>query len=145
MFNVLSGIKEEDGQIMTTEINGKELAYLIMDNVTFNKEEPNKNPLIHYSGLIVDKTQILEAVEKGEPLENYLKFIIDIRTGEPIKADKTYKIANVEKYFNKSENWYIKSLKEKSEFFGTTVQELFKAHFVKSNGVLYAKCDIRYK
>ena len=145
VFNVLSGIKDEDGQIMTTSVNGRELAYLIMDNVVFNKEAPNKNPLIHYSGLIIDKTKLLEAVDKGEPLDSYLKFITDIRTGQPIKADKTYKIANVEKYFNKNENGYIKSLKEKSKFLGPSIQELFRQHFVESNGVLHAKCDVRYK
>ncbi len=145
VLNVLSGIKEEDGQIMTSEVNGKELAYLIMDNVIFNKEAPSKNPLIQYSGLIIDKTSIIDAVNKGEPLDSHLKFITDMRTGKPIKADKTYKIANVEKFFNKSENGYIKSLKDKSKFFGATAQELFKQHFVKSHGVLYAKCDVRYK
>ena len=145
VLNVLSGIKEEDGQIMTTEVNGKELAYLIMDNVIFNKEAPNKNPLIQYSGLIIDKASIIDAVDRGEPLDTHLGFITDMRTGKPIKADKTYKIANVEKFFNKSENGYIKSLKDKSKFFGATAQQLFRQHFIESCGILHAKCDVRYK
>ena len=145
ILNVLSGIKEEDGQIMTTQVSGQELAYLILDNIVFNNEEPSKNPLIHYSGLSIDKTQILKLAEETAPLENYLQFITDRRTNKPIKADKTYKIANVEKYFNKSENAYIKLLKGQSTFLGANVQELFRQHFVESGGVLHAKCDVRYK
>lgn len=145
VFNVLSGIKEEDGQIMTTKVSGRELAYMVVDNVVFNREAPNKNPLIQYSGLIIDKTGILEAIEKGATLNELIQYVVDERTGKPIKAENTYKIANVEKYFNKTNNTYIRKLKDKSEFFGASVQDMFKKHFIASGGVLHARCDTRVK
>ena len=145
VLNVLGGIKEEDGQIMTTKVRGKELAMLIADNISFNKIDQNRNPLIHYSGLIVNRTKILEEIQNGSSPEQIAKHIININTGKRINPRKTYKIANVEKYFNKSNNPEIKELKNRSEFLGCSVQEAFKNHFESSNGRLYAKYEQRIK
>ena len=145
VLNVLGGIKEEDGQIMTTEVTGNELAMLVVDNISFNKIDQNKNPLIHYSGLIVDRTNILKALEEGKEPETLTKYIRNANTGKLINPRKKYKIANVEKYFNKSSNSNIKEMKNRSEFLGFSVQEAFKNHFDSSNGRLYAKCEQRIK
>ena len=143
--NVLGGRKEEDGQIMVTNVSGKELAMLVADNISFNKIDQNKNPLIQYSGLIVNRTKILEELENGSSPEKIAKHIVNVNTGKRINPRKTYKIANVEKYFNKSNNPEIRELKNRSEFLGCNVQEAFKNHFESSNGRLYAKCEQRMK
>ena len=130
---------------MTTKVSGRELVYMVVDNIVFNQEAPNKNPLIQYSGLIIDKTKMLEAIDNGTTLDNLIQFVVDERTGEPIKPENTYKIANVEKYFNKTNNVYIRKLKDKSEFFGASVQDMFKKHFIESDGILHARCDTRIK
>lgn len=145
VLNVLGGIKEEDGQIMTTEVTGEELAMLIVDNISFNKIDQNKNPLIHYAGLIIDRTKILEAMERGENPESMTKYIKNANTGKLINPRRKYKIANVEKYFNKSNNPNIKAMKEHSKFIGSSVQEEFKKHFENSGGRLYARCEQRIK
>ena len=145
ILNVLGGIKEEDGQIMTTKVSGKELAMLVADNISFNKIDQNRNPLIQYSGLIVNRTKILEEIQKGSSPERIAKHIINENTGKRINPRKTYKIANVEKYFNKSNNPEIRELKNRSEFLGYSVQQAFKNHFESSNGRLYAKCEQRMK
>lgn len=143
IMNVLAGITEVDGSLMITEVTGKELSYMVADNYLFSKETPDKNPVIHYSGLITKREQIWEALENGVDPYELTEYIIDAETNMPIEPDKTYKIMNVEKYFNKSKNSVIKDLKAKSEFTGNKVQELFKNHFTKSNGKLTAKCDKR--
>lgn len=143
IMNVLAGIKSEDGKIMTTEVTGSELAFMVADNVLFNKDTPQKNPIIHYSGLIFDRTNMLKELEAGKKPEELLNYIIDAETDKPIEADKTYKIANVEKYFNKSTTPEIKALKAKSTYTGYNVQDLFKEHFTSSGGYLTAKCDTR--
>ena len=145
VMSVLAGIKEEEGQIMTTNLNGRDILYLILDNFIFNKDMPQQNPLIHYSGLIIDRTSMLSDYEDASDIDDMAKYVIDEKTGEPIDLDKTYKIANVEKYFNKSQNIAIKKAKDVSEYTGYTVQELFKKHFENSDGTLYAKCDVRIK
>ena len=143
VMNVLAGIKEEDGQIMLTDVSGLQLTYMVLDNLLFNKDLPQKNPLIHYSGLSINKTRLLEEYENGASLEKLSEFIIDQKTNKPINPTKSYKIANVEKYFNKSQNSVIRNLKHKSNYFGNTVQNLLKKHFENSNDKLFAKCDVR--
>lgn len=143
VMNVLSGIKEDDGQIMTTDVTGKELAYIVLDNLLFNNENPEKNPIIHYSGLIINKTKILEKYSEINDFSDLTEYIIDTDTKEPIKPDKTYRIANVEKYFNKSANSIIRNSKNKSLYIGKSVQELFKQYFENNKDNLYANCDMR--
>ena len=145
IINTLKGIKEDDAKIMTTKINGLELTYMILDNFLYNRDYPQRNPLIHYSGLTADRSGMLTAYENGDSLEDLTKYIIDEKSNQPIDSNKQYKIANTEKYFNKSQNPKIKAFKQKSEFLGVIVQDLFKEHFLNSNGTLKAKCDIRIK
>ena len=143
IMNILAGIREEDGQIVTTDVSGLQLTYMVLDNLLFNKDLPQKNPLIHYAGLSVNRTKLLEEYEKGASLEQLSAYIINSKTNEPIIPDAEYKMANVEKYFDKSQNPKIKSLKNKSKKFGNTVQNLFKKHFEDSKDNLFAKCDVR--
>ncbi|MCD7878677.1 MAG: metallophosphoesterase, partial [Candidatus Gastranaerophilales bacterium] len=143
VMNVLAGICENDGKIMTTNINGQGLLYLILDNFIFNQDSPEKNPLIQYSGLKIDKTNLMKNLDKNKTEKELSKFVIDKKTNQPIDLNKNYKIANVEKYFNKSLNPNIKELKKSSEYLPYTVQDLFKQHFRNSNGTLTAQCDNR--
>lgn len=143
VMDVLAGIRSEEGQVMTTEVSGEELLYLVKDNVLFNKDNPTRNTLIQYSGLIIDKTSLLNAISNGEDEKSLYKYVKIAKTNNPINPLRQYKIANPEKYFNKHKNPRIKSLKSSSKFVGKTVQELFKTHFETSGGKLEAKCDIR--
>ena len=144
VMSVLSGIKEE-AKIMTTELSGHDILYMILDNFLFNKDMPQQNPLIHYSGLIIDRTSMLEKYEQNTDINELAKYVIITQTGKPIDPEQHYKIANVEKYFNKSQNSRIKEFKDYSEYTGYTLQELFKKHFQESDGKLYAKCDVRIR
>ena len=141
--NVLAGISEEAGSVMTTNVTGLELAYMVRDNLIFNSKDPQKNPLVHYSGLIIDKTNLDEEIKKGRPLKYLLRYITDAKTNMPVEADKMYKIANVEKYFDKSKNEVIKNFKQKSEYTGTNIHKLFEQHFEQEKDNLVAKCDVR--
>ncbi len=145
IMNVLSGIKEEEGKIMTTELKGKDIIFMVLDNFLFNRDMPQQNPLIQYSGLIIDRTAMMESYDKGLDIDYLAKYVIDIQTGQPIELEKIYKIANVEKYFNKAQNPRIRKIKDCSKYTGYTVQELFKKYFKDSDGKLYAKCDVRIK
>ena len=145
IMNVLSGIKEEESRIMTTELTGNDILYMILDNFLFNKDMPQQNSLIHYSGLIIDRTSMLEKYEQNSDINDLAKYVIISETGKPIDPEQHYKIANVEKYFNKSQNSRIKEFKDYSEYTGYTLQELFKKHFQESDGKLYAKCDVRIR
>ena len=145
VMNVLVGIKEEDGKIMTTDLYGEDIVYIVLDNILFNSEMPKKNPLVHYAGLEIDKTKMFEAYNSGADLSELSHYVKDIKTGKPVDISAKYRIANVEKYFNKSQNPQIKAIKHISNYTGDTVQDLFKQHFENSDGNLIAKCDVRIK
>lgn len=145
IMNVLSGIKEDDAKIMTSVISGNQLVMMVVDNLLFNKNKPQKNPIIHYSGLVLYREKILDAVQSGKSFEEIAQYIIDTNTGKPIETAKAYKIANPEKYFNKSQNPEIKALKEVSSYTGNSVQDLFQRHFKTEKDNPVAKCDIRIK
>lgn len=144
ILNVLSGIREEDGKVMITEVSGLQLLEMIVDNLLFNSIMPKKNPIIQYSGLFINKTTILDAYEMGCLPDELSSLVIDMNTGKKIDLNKKYKIANVEKYFDKTENSKIARMKSKSTYLGHTVHELFERHFENSQDNLVADCDIRY-
>lgn len=145
VMNVLSGIKEEDGQIMLTEMSGKEVLETVIDNILFNSLMPTKNPIMQYSGLSVDKTAMLQGYDIGCELEDLYRFVVDTNTGKPIEADKSYIFANAEKYFDKTDNSQIKNIKKRSKKIGYTVPELFERHFANASEPLVAKREVRYK
>ena len=143
VMNVLVGIKEEDGKIMTTDLNGEDIVYMVLDNIIFNNENPKKNPLIQYAGLEVNKTEMLKAYNNGADLSELAVYVKDVKNGKPVDINAKYRIANVEKYFNKSQNPQIRAIKHISNYTGDIVQDLFKQHFENSDGYLSAKLDVR--
>ncbi len=145
VMNVLAGIRENQAQIFLTEINGKELLEMILDNYKFNKESPKNNTIIHYSGLIIDRTNLMRAYENGACEEDLYQYIINSNDNSTLNPNKKYTIANTEKYFDKNPNEKIKAIKTKSTPIGKNVHELFLQHFNDSNDSLVAKCDVRIK
>ncbi len=144
ILNVLSGIREDESRIMLTKITGKMLTYMVLDNYIFNSKSPDQNTIIHYSGLITDRTKMLNSYKNGAKIEDLSKYIIDSSTGKPIDLDKEYVIANPEKYFDKNLNKQIKALKSKSKFLGKNVHDLFK-QYIETSKNLFAKCDERIR
>ena len=145
IINVLSGINDDEGNIVISEVTGKQILEMVLDNVLNNNIAPQKNSLIQYSGLKINKTNLLKAFVQRAPKEELINNIFDASTNEPIILNKKYKMANVIKYFNKTKNQRIKAIKDNAESLNVTVQELFKKHFETSDGNLTAKLDVRIK
>lgn len=106
----LNGIKQEDADILISQITGDELVEIVCENIASNKEDQTRNPLMHYSGLKINRSMLIKGMEKGLRKEYLRDFITRADTDEPIELDKTYKIANVEKFFIKSKYPPIKEL-----------------------------------
>ncbi len=145
IINVLSGINDDEGDIVISEVTGKQILEMILDNVLNNNIAPQKNSLIQYSGLKINRTNLLKAFVQRAPKEELINNIFDASTNEPIILNKKYKIANVIKYFNKTKNQRIKAMKDNADSINVTVQELFKKHFENSDGNLTADLDVRIK
>lgn len=130
--NCLNGINYNQGEIYISEVNGLELSQMVLDNFLFNQIDTEKNPLIHYAGLKINKSDLMEAYDSGKSDEELCKYVILKETNEPIKPDKTYKIANPEKFFIKSTDDKIKELKKASYPLDLNVHDAFSDYFKRN-------------
>ena len=137
VLNCLNGINHKAGQIVTNKITGRELIYMILDNFRFNKLDPERNTIIHYSGLKIDKTGFMDAYSKGKIGSDLCEFVTLTDTNEQINPDETYKIANAEKYFIKAHDEKIKKMYENSSKLGAGVHKLFRDHFIKHPDITF--------
>lgn len=137
LSNCLDGLSSEQANIFVNEISGQKLAYLVLDNFLFNEIDTEKNPLIQYSGLKIDKSALMEASKQGAGFNELCQFITLEETNEPINPNQTYKIANVEKYFIKSKNEKIKDMINDAYPLNLSAREAFENHFKKNNEVIY--------
>lgn len=131
VLNCLNGINHKIGQIVVNEVTGRELIYMILDNFRFNKLNPERNTIIHYSGLKINKTGFMDAYQKGKVGSDLCEFVVLSDTNEPVDPDKKYKIANVEKYFTKAHDEKIKDMRQNSVELGVGVHKLFRDYFIK--------------
>lgn len=126
---VLNGIKTEVSDIFINRITGEELIKIIHANLSFNKKDPEKNTLMQYSGLIIDK-RLSNFNIINTPMEELRRFVVAEKTGEPIELKKKYKVANVEKWLTKSEYSEISRLKHEAvRLPGANAKELFMKYF----------------
>ncbi len=125
----LDGIVPEVADLYVTDVSGEELSYMVLDNFLFNSKDIERNPLIQYSGLIIDKTSMMRDYQNGNSLKDLCKYITLKETGKPVTPDETYRIANPEKYFIKAHNDELKNMINKSKPLGLNVHDLLKEYF----------------
>lgn len=139
ILSCLDGINYNQANIYTTDVTGEELAFLVKDNLLFNQINPQRHPLIQYSGLKVETNEIL--ANKNAQNKDLCKFL-SLSNGEEIEPNKIYRIANPEKYFIKTSTPEIKKLFESSKPLGANVIDLFRKYF-EENEVVEFKRDKR--
>lgn len=127
--NCLDGLNQNQANIVKNRVTTEQLIKMVVDNITFNEQDKNRNTIIQYSGLVINKTGLIEALNKGASLNELCQYIIFEQTGEPIEPNRTYTIANIEKYFIKAHNDEIKSWYEDSEPIGLNARETFSQYF----------------
>ena len=143
-LGVLNGITHQDAKLYKNKVSGKVLMDLVLDNLLFNEPSPERCPLIHYSGLIIDKKAILAEYHSGKKPEELMKYVTIQKTGKPLDPDKNYTITNVKKYFVKSKNPLIsEELAQKAEAMDLNAKDLFVKHMQDNKDNLYARCDNR--
>lgn len=146
LIMILNGIKKEDANIMITKVTGEELLEIICDNLLFNNIDHQKNPLMQYSGIKIDKENILYCLKNNSTPASLCGFV-KTQDNSPIEKDKTYYFANVEKFFLKSKSKLIKNLYHDSErTFKTTLnaREVLQNYFEKNSKAVTAKNEQRY-
>ena len=144
ILGALNGITQDDAMLYKNTVSGSLLVELILDSLLFNEHTPERNPIMHNSGLIIDKKNFLSAYHSGAELDELTKYVIFEKTGEPIKPNKLYTIANVKKFFVKSKNPLIHDkLFKEAEPLNLNAKDLFVDYMHKNKENLHAKCDTR--
>lgn len=144
-MNVLNGIVYEDAFVFKNEITGAMLLDLVLENLLFNETAPERNPIMHYSGLIIEKDALLREYHKGKSAEHLANFV-KTTDDKPLDLEKTYIVANVEKYFKKSKKPLIHDFMYSNAVpLHLNARELFTGHISKNKDNLVAKCDRRIK
>lgn len=142
VMNCLDGINVSQADVYTTDVTGRQLIDLIMDNYKFNLKDREKNPIIHYAGIKVDRTNLLKNYKRTNDNAKLCPFVILSKTGKSIKPDSVYRIANPIKYFEKAQNKEIKNLLSVSKPLNGNVVEMFNEYFDKYPTTIY-KPDVR--
>jgi len=144
-MNVLNGIVYEDAFVFKNEITGAMLLDLVLENLLFNETAPERNPIMHYSGLIIEKSALLDGYHRGKSAQ-YLAQFVKTTDDKPLDLEKTYIVANVEKYFKKSKKPLIHDFMYSNAVpLHLNARELFTGHISKNKDNLVAKCDRRIK
>ena len=68
MMNVLNGIVHDEASILKNEVSGSVLLDLILENLLFNEKAPERNPIMHYSGITFDKKRFLKLIIQEKPI-----------------------------------------------------------------------------
>lgn len=142
VMNCLDGINISQADVYTTDVTGRQLVDLILDNLKFNLKDREKNPIIHYSGIRIDRINLLRNYKRTQDNAKLCPFITLSKTGLSIKPDKIYRIANPVKYFEKAQTKEVKDLLAVSEPLNCNIVEMFNEHFDKHPSVTY-KPDVR--
>lgn len=144
VIETLGGITHIDASLYKNRVLGSTLMYLIADGLLFNEKSPERNPLMQYSGLIIDRKAILEGLHSGKSPEELTQFVRTAEDNKQIENDRTYTIANVIKYFAKSKNDFIhRTLFAEAEPLNLNAKDLFRNYMEEHKRNLYAKCDVR--
>ena len=142
----LNGIKEEDANILISKVTGLELLEIICDNILFNDKNHQKNPLLQYSGIKINKNTMLALLKKGMEPSALCNLVKTTKDDKPIDLTKTYYLANVEKLFNKTKFDLLKNIYKSNRTHKTNLnaKELFKSYFEEGNNAVVAKKEERY-
>ena len=139
LINMFKGADESVAGNRIGTITGKELAYLVVENVRNNIKSPTRNALVQWSDIQINRTKIAEAVSKKEKVD--FAEAVKIRNSktkeyEPIDFDKDYTILLSDKYLIKNSKKIripakiIGKFKKIPESYG----DLFKQYLQYKNG-----------
>lgn len=129
----LNGIKQEDARIVVSEMTGEELLNMVLENLILNRQNPDRNPLTHFSNLRINKTLLLYSYDHGVDKRYLTSFLEKMDSGEKIEPDKTYNLANVEKFFKKSKNQTMLDIynSPRTKFSELNAKDEFKNYFLE--------------
>ena len=137
ILNCLTGISSPQGEIYTTKISGVELAEFILTNLLNNLVDEEKNPIMQYAGIKINKTGMLKDYLSGKNFNDLCRHITLKKSGRMVISEGSYKIANTLKHFQKAEDDGNGILFGRSKATGYRLHDLFREYFEKHEPVIF--------
>lgn len=130
LMKIFDGVSEDLSGAFIGEVPGKDLLGLIVENVKDNLKKPDRNTLLHWSSIQIDRTliaEILSGKSKAEFVDavkfrNPLSKQFDI----PIDIFEDYKILLPNKYLVKTDIEYPNKIRKYFEPLGQTSDQLLR-------------------
>lgn len=150
LMKVFDGSIEPLSEMYVGKIKGSQLFDIICENVKSNLENPEKNTIIQWSGITINKSQANYAFTEKDPirLKNAFK-IKDISSGnkteayKAIDSEKLYEVALPLKYLVKYDA--SQTLKTTLQPTGKTIDGLFRNHLETNNYTIKITPKVREK
>jgi len=141
--NLLSGQTDALSEIYTAKTRGKNIISMVRENLEDHKKNPERNTILQWSGLKINKTEIFKLLDKGEA-ENPEKMAKFIKVKnkqdeyEPINPERRYKIAIPNYFFKRPKLPTAMKLEEKFTSLNKNMDELFREYLEDNNFAIKA-------
>ena len=136
VMKIFDGVSKELSGLETGYVNGEDLVGLIVENILDNLVNPNRNTIIHWSDIQIDK-QLIKAINDGDSDSSYSEAIRvrnpKIQEFEPIDLSKDYKIAIGSKFLLKNSIKYPPKIRENFSKIQVTYDEMFRKYLEAHN------------
>lgn len=128
LMKVFDGVSEDLSKVKVGFVSGENLIGMIAENIKDNLKKPDRNTIIHWSDIQVNRSLIQDILEQNS--DKNICDAIKIRnkqTGrfERIKKDHSYKIAIAEKYLVKNDIKYPSKIRNNFYHIDKTYNDLF--------------------
>lgn len=136
VMKIFDGVSKELSGLESGYVSGDDLVGLIVENVLDNLINPNRNTIIHWSDIQVDR-QLIEAIRDGNSDSSYNEAIRvrnhKIQEFEPIDLSKDYKIAIGSKFLLKNSIKYPPKIRDNFSKIHVTYDEMFRKYLEDNN------------
>lgn len=140
ILKIFDGVSEDLSGVMTGKVLGSTLATIVYENIRDNLAKPDRNTIIHWSDLRINRSamQELKDLDFVEFVQKCLgKPLIEIRNDKgdfvPLNYDKTYTIAIADKYLKKNDIEMPRRIRDNFKPTGETYNTLFNKALVKTD------------
>lgn len=142
-MSTLNGIKSSDAGICTLNASGGDILDIILDNYLLNDEAPQINTILDFSGLKINKTNLLKECRQGKPRAELIKNVIFEKDNKPLQLDAKYGFATVEKLFRKTKDKTVKEMQKRTEPTNLNAKKLYLNNFENAKSEVVAKNMVR--
>lgn len=139
VLRIFDGVSEDLSDVKVGTITGYELAHIIFENIKDNIKKPDRNTIIHWSDIKVNRSAIEKALKANPDLSiREAARHIETRDSEDspyrrINLKNPYKIAIADKYLKKTDIKAPIAIKDRFESIGQTYHKLFKKYLCEQH------------